>query len=150
MIPSDGLMELLIETYDEMDDEEREAWSLADAEAWVHDRRLYEQQRGLQPIECDAQTVYQVVQDFIQAYGGDEDDAPSSEYTKLILGELVAGTVEIRERTTGKTGVANSTQDGRAAVFYGNADGSDDAVVTPEEFDERFEITALIDDWPPA
>ena len=49
-------------------------------------------------------------------------------------------------RATGKTGVANSTRDGRAAVFYGNPDGSDDTVLSPEAFSERFEITAIINE----
>ena len=40
----------------------------------------------------------------------------------------------------------NSTQDGCVAVFYGSPDGSDDAVLSPEAFSERFEITAVITD----
>ena len=149
MIPSDELMDLLFQMYDDMSANERKAWSISDAERWVYDQRLYEQQHELSPIECDAQTVYEVVRDFIQSYGKvdkKDEDAPASEYGKLILGETIAGTIEIRERATGKTGVANSTQDGQVAVFYGNNDGSDDIVVTPEEFNERFEITAIIDD----
>ena len=38
-----------------------------------------------------------------------------------------------------------STQDGCVAVFYGSPDGSDDAVLSPEAFSERFEITAIND-----
>ena len=51
-----------------------------------------------------------------------------------------------RPGATGKTGVANSTRDGRAAVFYGTPDGSDDTVLSPEAFSERFGITAIINE----
>ena len=90
--------------------------------------------------------VYAIVCDFIHAYSDEEATAPETEYQRLIAAEAVAETIEIRERATGKTGVANSTRDGRVAVFYGNPDGSDDTVLTPEVFSERFEITAIINE----
>lgn len=146
MTPSDTLMELLLQVYDEMDSSEREAWSMTCAENWLRDQRLYEMERNLPPIECDAQMVYAIVCDFIHAYSDEEATAPETEYQRLIAAEAVAETIEIRERATGKTGVANSTRDGRVAVFYGNPDGSDDTVLTPEVFSERFEITATINE----
>ena len=41
MTPSDTLMELLLQVYDEMDSSEREAWSMTCAENWLRDQRLY-------------------------------------------------------------------------------------------------------------
>ena len=145
MTPSDTLMELLLQVYDEMDGSEREAWSMTDAENWLRDQRRYEMEHNLPPIECNSQMVYDIVRDFIHAYSCEEAAAPETEYQRLIAAETIAETIEIRERATGKTGVANSTRDGRVAVFYGNPDGSDDTVLTPEVFSERFEITAIND-----
>ena len=146
MTPSDTLMELLLQVYDEMDGSEREAWSMTDAENWLSDQRRYEMEHNLPPIECNSQMVYDIVRDFIHAYSGEEATAPETEYQRLIAAETIAETIEIRERATGKTGVANSTQDGCVAVFYGSPDGSDDAVLSPEAFSERFEITATINE----
>ena len=146
MTPSDTLMELLLQVYDEMDGSEREAWSMTDAENWLRDQRRYEMEHNLPPIECNSQMVYDIVRDFTHAYSSEEAAAPETEYQRLIAAETIAETIEIRERATGKTGVANSTRDGRAAVFYGNPDGSDDAVLSPEAFSERFEITSIIND----
>ena len=53
-------------------------------------------------------------------------------------------TIDIREISTEKDGVANTCYDGKVAVFYGADDGSDDAVISPEEFNRRFEITGVI------
>ncbi|MCD8159266.1 MAG: hypothetical protein LUD77_10360 [Clostridiales bacterium] len=67
-----------------------------------------------------------------------------TEYEKLVAAERYAHTVEIIEPTTGKIGVANTTEKG-VAVFYGADDGSDDKVITAEEFSKDFRITAIID-----
>ena len=66
-----------------------------------------------------------------------------TEYEKLVLAETSCQTIEIREKATGKEGVANSCKDG-VEVWYGADDGSDDKVITPEEFSRNFEITARI------
>lgn len=66
-----------------------------------------------------------------------------TEYSKLLAAEKACHTIEIREKATGKTGVASSCEEG-VAVFYGADDGSDDKTVTPEEFSRDFEITAAI------
>ena len=65
-------------------------------------------------------------------------------YETLIEAEKTAHTIEIREILTGKEGVANTCKYG-IAVFYGADDGSDDTIISPEEFNQRFEITAIID-----
>ena len=65
-------------------------------------------------------------------------------YNTLIAAEATCHTIEIREKATGKTGVANSQGD-KIAVFYGSDDGSDDKVITAEAFDRDFEITATIE-----
>lgn len=66
-----------------------------------------------------------------------------TEYAKLILAEQSCHTIEIRERATGKEGVANSCAEG-VEVYYGADDGSDDKTVSIEEFNRDFEITAMI------
>lgn len=66
-----------------------------------------------------------------------------TEYAKLVLADLFSHTVEIREKATGKTGVAN-TCGGRVAVFYGADDGSDDKTVDVRAFNEQFIITAIL------
>lgn len=66
-----------------------------------------------------------------------------TEYAKLVLAEQSCHTIEIREKATGKEGVANSCDEG-VELFYGAEDGSDDKVVSAEEFSREFEITAMI------
>ena len=73
-----------------------------------------------------------------------------TQYSRLVSAEQTCHTIEIREVATGKTGVANSvrdeanTQGDMVAVFYGADDGSDDKVITAEQFNRLFEITACI------
>ena len=66
-----------------------------------------------------------------------------TEYAKLILAEQSCHTIEIREKATGKEGVANSCPDG-VELFYGADDGSDDKTVDIETFNRDFEITGMI------
>ena len=66
-----------------------------------------------------------------------------TEYAKLILAEQSCHAIEIREKATGKEGVANSCAGG-VQLFYGEEDGSDDKTVTPEEFSRDFEITGIV------
>ena len=66
-----------------------------------------------------------------------------TEYAKLVLAEQSCHTIEIREKATGKEGVANSCTEG-VELFYGADDGSDDKVVSAEEFSREFENTAMI------
>jgi len=66
-----------------------------------------------------------------------------TEYAKLTLGELLGHTVEIREKSSGKKGVANTCESG-VQVFYGAEDGSDDKVVSTAAFNREFMITAVI------
>lgn len=66
-----------------------------------------------------------------------------TEYAKLVLADLFSHTVEIREKATGKTGVANICG-GQVAVFYGADDGSYDKMVCASVFNEDFVITAIL------
>ena len=66
-----------------------------------------------------------------------------TEYAKLVLAEQTYHTIEIREKATGKEGVANTCADG-VELYYGADDGSDDKVVSTEVFSRDFEITAMI------
>ena len=66
-----------------------------------------------------------------------------TEYERLVKAEQTCHTIEIREKSTGKDGVANTCPDG-VQVFYGADDGSDDKTVSVEEFSRDFEITTEI------
>ena len=66
-----------------------------------------------------------------------------NEYEKLVLADKICHTIEVREKATGKEGVANTCEHG-VQVFYGAYDGSDDKTISPDEFSRDFEITAEI------
>jgi len=66
-----------------------------------------------------------------------------TEYAKLMLAEQSCHTIEIREKATGKEGVANSCAGG-VELFYGADDGSDDKTVDIDTFNRDFEITGMI------
>ena len=66
-----------------------------------------------------------------------------TEYAKLVLAEQTCHTIEIREKATGKEGVANTCAEG-VELYYGADDGNDDKTVSIEEFNRDFEITAMI------
>lgn len=66
-----------------------------------------------------------------------------TEYAKLVLAEASCHTIEIREKATGKEGIANTCAEG-VELFYGADDGSDDKTVSSEEFSRDFVITAII------
>lgn len=66
-----------------------------------------------------------------------------TEYEKLVLAEQVCHTIEIREKATGKEGVANTCESG-VELWYGADDGSDDKTISAEEFSRDFKITAMI------
>ena len=66
-----------------------------------------------------------------------------TEYAKLVLAEQTCHTIEIKEKETGKEGVAYSCAAG-VELFYGAEDGSDDKVVDIDTFNRDFEITAMI------
>ena len=66
-----------------------------------------------------------------------------TEYAKLVLAEQSCHTIEIREKATGKEGVANSCAKG-VELYYGADDGSDDKIVDVETFNRDFVITAIV------
>ena len=65
------------------------------------------------------------------------------EYAKLLRAERTCHTIEIREKATGKEGVANTCPDG-VQVFYGADDGSDDKTISADDFSRDFEITKML------
>lgn len=66
-------------------------------------------------------------------------------YGILVNAENIGHTVEIRMRADHSVeGVADTTNDGNVRVYYGRDDGSDDCTITPAEFNDRFEVTAVI------
>lgn len=67
-------------------------------------------------------------------------------YGMLVFAEKSgAHTIEVKKVETGKKGgVANTCGRNQVAVFYGNDDGSDDAIISAEAFNRRFKITNII------
>ena len=61
--------------------------------------------------------------------------------TLLFLEQTGAATLEIIETATTIPGVANSTEDGTVCCFLG---ADDDSEISPEDFNERFQITDAI------
>lgn len=53
---------------------------------------------------------------------------------------MVAREFHIKKKNTNLTGVALLTCDGKIKVFYGADDGSDDKIMTFDEFCTNFEI----------
>ena len=66
-----------------------------------------------------------------------------NEYEKLVQAEKRCHTIEMREKATGKGGVANTCEH-EVQVFYGAQDSSDDKTISLEDFSRDFEITAEI------
>lgn len=68
----------------------------------------------------------------------------TSPYEQLVRGETAgAHTIEVRHRESGADGVA-STCGELVSVWYGADDGSDDKTIGPEQFNEEFEVTAVL------
>jgi hypothetical protein len=68
-----------------------------------------------------------------------------TEYEKLVKLENEDINVEIRVNATKQEGVANSTAKGMVAVFYGNDDGSDDKIVSVEEFNRDYTVLGVVE-----
>lgn len=67
-----------------------------------------------------------------------------TEFTKLTNAEKIgASIVEIKMRGTNMYGVASSVNDDRVAVFYGNDDGSDDKIISAEEFNTNWQVISI-------
>lgn len=67
-----------------------------------------------------------------------------TEFTKLTSAEKIgASIVEIKMRDTNMYGVASSVNDDRVAVYYGNDDGSDDKIISTEEFNANWQVTSI-------
>ncbi len=62
---------------------------------------------------------------------------------KVLVEAVQAGKdwVTIRKKFTGEEGVCALCKDGNVKVFYGADDGSDDKVLTPQQFEAKFIIT---------
>lgn len=68
-----------------------------------------------------------------------------TEFTKLTNAEAMgATTVEIKMRGTNIYGAAVSTDDDRVAVYYGNDDGSDDKIISAEEFNTNWKVVTIL------
>ena len=50
---------------------------------------------------------------------------------------------EIKEINTGLEGIADLTLSNKVAVYYGADDGSNDKIISAEEFDNNFKIIGI-------
>ena len=67
-----------------------------------------------------------------------------TEFTKLTNAEEIgASIVEIKMRDANTYGVASSVGIDRVAVYYGNDDGSDDKIISAEEFNTNWQVTSI-------
>ncbi len=69
---SDDTMELLAYLYDFMDETDKAAWSLSEAEALVEDQLFYEMANAHTTQTYDAQDVYEVIRQFIEQDAEDD------------------------------------------------------------------------------
>lgn len=69
-----------------------------------------------------------------------------TEFIKLTNAEVMgATTVEIKMRGTNTYGVAASIYDEKkVAVYYGNDDGSDDKIISAEEFNTNWKVVTIL------
>lgn len=51
---------------------------------------------------------------------------------------------EIKEINTGLEGIADLTLSNKVAVYYGADDGSNDKIISAEEFDNNFKIIGIV------
>lgn len=54
--------------------------------------------------------------------------------------------IETKNKETEGIGCASICQDGRIAVYEGNPDGSDDKIMTAEEFIKNYEFE-MVEEW---
>lgn len=68
-----------------------------------------------------------------------------TEFIKLTSAEKIgATTVEIKMRGTNMYGVASSVGIDMVAVYYGNDDGSDDKIISAEEFNTNWKVVTIL------
>ena len=64
-------------------------------------------------------------------------------YQVLVMAEKSGYSVVIKNKATGREGYCLPYHNMKVKVFYGNPDGSDDKVLTPQQFKEQFCITEI-------
>ena len=69
-----------------------------------------------------------------------------TEFIKLTNAEIMgATTVEVKLKCTNIHGVATSLYDDKKVkVYYGNDDGSDDKMISAEEFNANWQVTSIL------
>ena len=68
------MMNVIIEIYDHMDDGDKDAFTLEDAEEMVADQIRLDKEEGREPLEYDPQFFYDTIVDFMEQDAEEEDD----------------------------------------------------------------------------
>ena len=71
---SDFTMELIAHLYSFMDDEDKAAWSMEEAQKMVDDQVRYEIQHGFASQYYSARDFYEIILEFIRQDAEEEDD----------------------------------------------------------------------------
>ena len=66
------MMNVIIEIYDRMDDGDKDAFTLEDAEEMVADQIKLDKEEGREPLEYDPQFFYDTIVDFMEQDAEDE------------------------------------------------------------------------------
>ena len=67
------MMDIIVEIYNHMDEGDKEAFTLEDAEEMVEDQILMDKNAGREPLEYDPHFFYDSIMDLIEQDAEDED-----------------------------------------------------------------------------
>ena len=67
------MMDIIVEIYNHMDEGDKEAFTLEDAEEMVEDQILMDKNVGREPLEYDPHFFYDSIMDLIEQDAEDED-----------------------------------------------------------------------------
>lgn len=68
------IMNIIIEIYDHMDDGDKDAFTLEDAEEMVADQIKIDKAEGREPLEYDPQFFYDTIVDFMEQDEEEDED----------------------------------------------------------------------------
>ena len=68
------MMNVIIEIYDRMDDGDKDAFTLEDAEEMVADQIKLDKEEGREPLAYDPQFFYDTIVDFMEQDAAEDED----------------------------------------------------------------------------
>lgn len=69
----DRMMDVIVEIYNHMDDGDKDAFTLEDAEEMVAEQIRLDKEEGREPLEYDPQFFYDTIVDFMEQDAEEED-----------------------------------------------------------------------------